>query len=60
MAIETGASTTDDALGDRPDRGRRAEQEHADTARGSAGGTARDLSGAEIGPVDVYRDGDGS
>ena len=47
-----------DALGHGPDLGGGAEQEYADATRGSAGGTASDLSGAQVGPVDVYRDGD--
>ena len=58
LAIETGASTTETSSGTGADLGRRAEQDHADATRGSAGGTASDFSGAQVGPVDVYRDGD--
>ena len=57
LAIETGASTTRDVRGHVADLGGGAEQDHVDAR--DVRGTARDLSGTEIGPVDVYRDGDG-
>ena len=58
LAIETGASTTVTPSAHRPDRRRGPEQDHADATRGSASSPASDLSGALIGPVDVYRDSD--
>ena len=42
--------------GDVADLGRGAEEDDVDARDG--GGAACDLSGTEIGPVDVYRDGD--
>ena len=58
LAIETGASTTSTPSGTAPISAAGPEQEHADAARGGAGGAARDLSGAVVGPVGVDRDGD--
>ena len=58
LAIETGASTISTPSAAAPDLGRRAEQQHPDATRGSAGGSASDFSGAHVGPVGVNRDGD--